>query len=158
MFNSRAFLVNQPLFLSVINLNWSKMDQFIFSNHCYSDHDLTQILGTFKNCKIIRLLPSTLNEQKIINWLACLKNSNVATSVPRFDADSSVDYKQYSDQRILTIYFGNLMRSKTFESTYQSVLDHLGLPCAAVSYEFVKFWISKQDARIQECILRLIDY
>jgi hypothetical protein len=153
-FNDQFFFKIADL-LSSINLNWSKMDQFIFSNHCYRDADLEKILNKFENCKIIQLLPKTLNEQEIVNWLEFFKNRNVAMKVPVFTSDSPTIYKQHSDQRVLTISFSDLIRATMFESTYQSILAHLSLPCAAVSYEFVQFWIDQQDSRIQEYIVRL---
>lgn len=151
-----AFFFKIDDILSSINLNWSKMDQFIFSNHCYSEIDIRHVLSTFKNCKIIRLLPKTQHEQKLVEWLAQFKNKQIVLNFPTLDSvDSLLNWPEIQDHRVLTVYFSDLISSSKFDSMYTSVLSHLDIGSSLVRYDFVQDWITRQHPKIQECIVRL---
>lgn len=150
-----SFFFNIADILASVNLNWSKMDQFIFSNHCYLDSDIQSILGKFENCKVVRLLPKTQNEEKITRWLAQFKNRKVILTLPVLDNDAEIEWADHQDRRVLTVYFSDLIDAEKFESTYQMILAHLDIKSALVRYDFIQDWINQQHPDIQECIIRL---
>jgi len=142
--------------LSSINLNWSKMDQFIFSNHCYSESDVQHVLDTFEHCKIIRLLPKTQHEQKIVKWLAQFKNQNIEPDFPTLDFDDCpLNWPEVQDCRVLTVYFSDLVRLDKFDLTYSLILSHLNIGSSLVRHNFVQYWVDQQHPKIQEYIVRL---
>lgn len=154
-FNS-AFFFKIADILSSVNLNWSRMDQFIFSNHCFSEPSIQYVLNTFENCKIIRLLPKTQHEQKIVYWLAQYKNRDIELDLPMLDSvDSPLTWPEVTDPRVLTVYFSDFVSPNKFESMYQAIISHLSIGSALVRYDFVQDWINQQHPKIQECIVRL---
>jgi hypothetical protein len=58
------------------NLNYSLMDQVIFSNHYCRNDEISKILLFFPNAKIIRITPGNLLEKQATQWLATYKNNN----------------------------------------------------------------------------------
>lgn len=155
--------INQQFFYDInaalgnINLNVSKMDQFIFSNHWHDASRLQTVLSTFPNCKIIRLLPRTTFEHSVITWLSQFKNTHPGNQefVP-VQVDTEIDYRStISDSRILTVYFGDLIHKVKFKLLYQSITQHLNLPGPMIDYSFIQFWIDNQHPTIQDHIKRL---
>lgn len=141
--------------LSTRQLNWSKMDHFIFANHCYTDKYIPMILDTFVNCKIIRLLPKTFREQAIVHWMRAFKNTSrgAAPFVLPSNADTNLTPQtQWSDPRVLTVFLGDFISRNRFQTTYQAIQHHQGFAGPMITYDFVQFWIGQQHAEIQEQI------
>lgn len=146
--------------LSSESTNWSKMDRLVFSNHLYQDQHTQMILDTFKNCKIIRLLPKTNGEQAVIEWLGKFKNSD-SDLVPQFvmpgDHTKEITYTNtISDSRMLTVFFKDFINSTKFGSTYQTIQSHLGFPGPMITYDFIKFWIDRQHPTVRSHLVESI--
>jgi len=159
----KNFAIDQQFFydintaLGAVNLNVSKMDQFIFSNHWYSEYRLQSVLNTFPNCKIIRLLPRTTFEQSVTTWLSQFKNTDIGDHQLEPIQDNVELGHQLitNDPRILTVYFGDLIHREKFKSMYHSIRQHLNLPGPMIDYSFIQFWIDNQHPTIQQHIKRL---
>lgn len=147
--------------LSARNLNWSLMDNFIFSNHGYADNYIQMILDTFTNCKIIRMLPRTYRDREIVQWMHKFKNSfQVATTfvLPDNADDTLPSTTHWDDPRVLTVFFSDLVNQKKFAIMYQSIQQHLNFPGPMIAYDFVKYWIDCQHPKIREHINWLSQY
>ena len=139
-------------------LNWSKMDHFIFANHCYTDQYVQTILDAFTNCKIIQLLPRTVGELAIIKWLSRFKNTPQGATpfvLPNNANETLTHWTQWTDPRVLTVFFGDLVNRNQFQSLYQDIQQHQKFAGPMITYDFVQFWISRQHPEIQEHINRL---
>lgn len=147
--------------LSSKSTNWSKIDCLLFSNHLYEDRHVQMILDTFKNCKIIRVLPRTHGEQAITKWLGIFKNSPADVIEPFVipgDHYKEITYtNNIADSRLLTVFFKDFISSTKFSSTYQIIQRHLGFPGPMITYDFIKFWIDQQPQMIQRYMHSLID-
>lgn len=137
------------------HLNWSLMDNFIFANHYYQDHQIRHILNTFVNCKIIRLLPKTVYEKAIIDWLADFKNKSVTQTfeLPAL-ANEIIPWSDIVDARVLTVFFGDFVNVDKFSSMYQAIQQHLDFAGPMITYDFVKFWIDNQSLIIRDHIIK----
>jgi hypothetical protein len=136
------------------NLNYSLLDQVLFSNHCWEDHNVKQILNSFTQSKIIRILPETQGESDIINWMSAYKNSNITLDLPAFDK-TVLAKSQIIDSRLLDIKFSNLFQEQLFEKVYYDVVDFLNLPGPLIRYDFVDFWINRQCDSVREILKKL---
>jgi hypothetical protein len=144
--------------LSRKHFNWSKMDHFIFSNHYFSDHYISQILEVFENCRIVRLLPRTFGEQAIIDWLSKFKNTSTIGPefvLPHNATEPITSWSQWADPRLLTVFFGDLVHPEKFTLMYKKIQELHGFPGPMITYNFVKFWIDHQSPIIREYIIRL---
>jgi len=147
--------------LSARHLNWSKMDNFIFANHCYTDNYIQMILDAFSNCKIIRLLPRTHRAQEIVRWMNRFKNSSSGATtlvLPNNADDKLPPQTHWDDPRLLTVFFDDFINQKNFASMYQHIQTHLTFAGPMITYDFVKFWIDHQHPEVQRHIKRLAEY
>jgi hypothetical protein len=130
--------------LSRNNLNFSLLDQFIFSCHAHEIKDIDQIRESFPNSKIINIFCDDTQGNTIINSMSNLKNntSNHAhkTSQPHDHA--------------LNIPFGELFNSTSFYVHYDRIIDFLGLPGRLVCFDYVQFYLSKQHSDIKNQLIQ----
>ena len=98
--------------LSQHNLNYSLLDQVLFSNHCYKDNQVQLILDSFIQAKIIRITPTTKFDSSVINWLAQYKNLSNYTPIPIIDHtnNSLLPSSSVKDQILLDIQFSTLFQ------------------------------------------------
>ena len=137
------------------NLNYSLLDQLIFSNHAWQDQQVDSILKFFPKAKIIRILPKNNIEHQCINWLASLKNNSVIT---RFIPPTIViptSLTNISDPRLLDIFFSDIISNQSFEQTYSRIIKHLGLEYKLIRFDFVQYWLNCQHSLIQPTITTL---
>lgn len=146
--------------LSTQHLNWSKMDHFIFSNHWVSDRYVNLVLKSFSNAKIIKLLPQTIGEASVTRWLGNYKNEpnyNRPFLIP-MNADQPLpDVCNVCDDRILTIYFGDFINKKKFNSVYQQIQKHQGFCGSLITYDFIQFWLGKQHTSAKDYLLDIAE-
>lgn len=155
-FNEEFFKKIEDI-LSSKNTNFSLLDQFIFSNHCYENHNVELILDTFPNAKIIRILPGTDLGKRIVYWLSNFKNKNQNLELEDCDKIYIPDPAILNDSRLLDIEFEKLIDSAEFESIYDSVVNHLNLPGKLIRYDFIKFWLENQCPKIKSQLEILIE-
>ena len=136
--------------LSEENTNYSKIDQIIFSNHSYKEQDIEKILNVFTKSKIIRIIPKDENEYNVIQELSSYKNgiSGKTNNNNWLPLDNC-------KEQVLEIYFGNLFSRDKFNQTYKKIRDHLNLPYKLISYNFIEFYLSKQDKTILQALSNL---
>jgi hypothetical protein len=160
--NYDQLIINEKFFLDINrtlsekNTNYSCLDQFIFSNHAFRANNISIILDNFPKCKIIRILPKTLFEKKIIKWLGEYKNKEVILPISE-SADTNISLDGIVDDRLLNVYFGDLLNSQRFENMYEQIVKHLNLNGKLVRFEFIEYWLAQQHEYIVPFLVTLRD-
>jgi len=160
--NYDQLIINEKFFLDINrilsekNTNYSKLDQFIFSNHAFRANNISIILNTFPNCKLIRILPKTLFEKQIIKWLGKYKNKGVTSPISE-SADTNISSDSIIDDRLLNVYFSDLLNSQKFENMYEQIVKHLNLNGKLIRFEFIEYWLAQQHEYIVPFLLTLRD-
>lgn len=139
------FLINDAI--GNESLDYSKMDQVIFSSHYWQDKHINHILDNFKKSKIIKILPKTSYEKSIIDWLAAYKNQDIKYNLPTTIDRRDLTFTAHDD-RVLTLFFGDLLKEYSFELCYQKILHYLDLEFPLIRYDFIKFWLANQHPYI----------
>ena len=143
--------------LSQRNLNYSLLDQILFSNHCCKDNQVQLILDSFVQAKIIRITPTTKFEDSVINWLSQYKNFSNYKPLPMVTTTSNslLPTSGVKDQRLLDIQFSTLFQEHLFEITYLKIIKLLELPGPLIRYNFVDFWLEKHPTDIKNLLKQL---
>ena len=147
------WLVNKSI--SEKNLNYSLLDMVLFANHAWVDNQVNHILDFFPKAKIIRILPQTNLEHKIINWLAHYKNQNLLLDIPCSKKVIPLKQTNISNSRLLDIHFGNLFKSDAFEQVYNNIVNHLDLPYKLIRHDFINYWLEQQHSSIKSLLRAL---
>lgn len=136
--------------LSEDHLNYSRVDQIIFSNHLRRTPYLIGILSHFPQAKIIKIVPGNNLEKKIINWLANFKNNNNLMPIEFQPNDLILNFEnEIINERLLTVKFGNIFIEDGFEKEYDKILTFLDLPFKLIRFDYIKFWIEHQHPYIK---------
>lgn len=139
--------------LSDKNCNLSNIDQIIFSNHGYTKESIFDILSFFKQARIIRIIAKNYTEHNIINWLHEYKNFGIIKEFVNVNTNYEVEF--VNDERVLNIFFGDIINETRYEQTYDKIIKHLNLPYKLVRYDFIKFWLSKQHPNIKHLLEKI---
>jgi len=145
---SQQFIYDVNTELGKKNLNYSLMDQVIFSNHACQDQHVENIINFFPNAKIIRILLKNNYEQNIVHWLALYKNYQLAVSFEKPEKITTFIH-QYNHPRLLNIYFKDLLDQTTFEHLYSDIVKHLDLDHKLIRFDFIEHWIGQQHEFIR---------
>jgi hypothetical protein len=138
-------------------LNYRLTDQIIFSNHAYKNNQIEKIVNFFPKSKIIRILPKTNLEQEIINWLCVYKNTNTIKEFIRPNSIIVEPDLTTAHTQVLDIFFSDLLSEKTFEATYDKIVQHLNLDYKLVRYDFVNYWHTRQHPAITSLLAEIIN-
>ena len=139
------------------NLNYSLLDQLIFSNHAWGDQPVSNILNFFPNAKVIRILPKDTLEQEIINWLCKQKNQSIVTKFTEPASNNTITLTKLKDPRVLDISFGNFINSQQFEEIYSNIIKHLDLEYKLVRFDLVNYWLEQQHCDIKPILYKLLN-
>lgn len=129
------------------NLNYSLLDQVIFGCHLYTAENITYILDTFTKAKVINIYPKDVTGSTIIANLRNIKLINASTKI-KFKENDTVDH-----ERVLNIPFGCLFNKNLYSNYYNKILNFLNLPGQLISFEYINFYLSKQDAKIKNMLI-----
>ena len=132
--------------LSEKNLNFSLLDQFIFSCHACKIKDIDQIRESFPNSKIINIFCDNTQGNTIINSMRNLKNNTSC-----WETQNS---QQYDHANVLNIPFGALFNSTLYYIYYDRIINFLGLPGRLVCFDYVQFYLSKQRSDIKNQLVQ----
>lgn len=155
---------NQPLFdqqhfydisdsLSSRNLNYSLLDQFIFSCHLFQKHEIKKILDTFPNARILHTYVANAEGYKLVRFMSKLKNCNQKITIDDDVNHNFVITKPINNSRILNIPFGALFNEKSYYKYYDEIIEFLNLNGRLICYDYVKYYISKQDPSVQNMLV-----
>ena len=132
------------------NLNYSLLDQVIFGCHLYSAENITYILNTFPKAKVINIYPKDITGSTIIANLGNIKLHNLINTSTKitFRENDTVNH-----ERVLNIPFGCLFTKNLYSNYYNKILNFLNLPGQLISFEYINFYLSKQDAKIKNMLI-----
>jgi hypothetical protein len=139
------------------NLNYSLLDQLIFSNHAWRDQPVSNILNFFPNAKVIRILPKDTREQEIVNWLCNQKNHSIITKFTEPTFNNTLILTKFKDPRLLDIFFGDFINSQQFEEIYSNIIKHLDLEYKLVRFDLVNYWLEQQHCDIKPVLYKLLN-
>lgn len=131
--------------LSKKNLNFSLLDQFIFSCHAYKIKEVDQIRESFPNSKIINIFCDNTQGNMIINSMANLKNNS---SYCLQEISQPHDY-----DNVLNIPFGVFFDSTLYYIYYDRVINFLGLHGRLVCFDYIQFYLSKQRSDLKHQLI-----
>jgi len=140
--------------LSNIHTNYSKLDQFVFSNHAYHANQISSIIDTFVNSRIVRIMPMDDNENRVSQWMAYFKNLNIALDINKFEFSTRY-HDEVKHEKLLTIGLCEFLDPLRFQGTYNKILKHLGLEYQLINYDFIQYWLQRQDPVAREFISNL---
>lgn len=154
--NTKTVVFNQQWFynlsdkLSERNLNYSLLDQVIFGCHLYSVKDITYILNTFPKAKIINIYPKDITGNNIITELRDIKLRDSISTPAKI---AFKDYDIVDHERVLNVPFGCLFNNNLYSNYYDKILNFLNLSGQLISFEYINFYLSKQDVRIKNMLI-----
>ena len=103
------------------------------------------------------ILPKTNLEQEIINWLCVYKNTNTIKEFIRPNSIIVEPDLTTAHTQVLDIFFSDLLSEKTFEATYDKIVQHLNLDYKLVRYDFVNYWHTRQHPAITSLLAEIIN-
>ncbi len=136
--------------LSERNLNYSLLDQVIFGCHLYTAENITCILDTFTKAKIINIYPKDATGSNIIAKLRDIKLHSSIDTLKKITVNKNVTVNH---ERVLNIPFGCLFNKDLYSSYYNKILNFLDLPGQLISFEYIDFYLSKQDTNIKNMLI-----
>jgi len=147
---SQQWFYNLSNKLSERNLNYSLLDQVIFGCHLYTAENITYILNTFPKAKVINIYPKDITGSTIIANLMNIKLHNSINNSTKitFNKNNTVDH-----ERVLNIPFGCLFNKNLYSNYYNKILHFLNLPGQLISFEYINFYLSKQDPKIKNMLI-----
>lgn len=140
--------------LSELHTNYSKLDQFIFSNHAFRACQVRSIISTFINSRIIRILPLTDDEHRITQWMSSFKNLNITSDI-NTSKFSTRYYDDLEHKQLLTIGLCDFLDPLRFDLTYNKILKHLGLDYQMINYDLIRYWLQHQHPIARDFISNL---
>jgi len=139
------------------NLNYSIVDQLIFSCHLYLDNEVQHLLDTFPQGKIIKINILNLNEFKLAEYLSQLKNKNIKIDVNNITEVPNELTSTIETDRVLNVRFCDLLEESKFELMYDRICTFLNFPSKLIRFDFINFWKQKQPKEIQYLIDQIIN-
>lgn len=135
------------------NLNYSSLDQFIFSCHLCSEANIQKILSTFSNAKIIRTYVLDSRGGQIVKFLEHLKNKNIVTTIDLSLPNTISQNELFDHPSILNIPFGALFGEESYYKWYDQIIKFLNLNGRLISFDYIKYYLSKQNQSIQTLLV-----
>ena len=135
------------------NLNYSLLDQFIFSNHLYTAQEIRHILATFPKARVINTFIATSQGTNLVKFMSKLKNLN--QDIGFNSALSFTKPTLVSDPRVINLPFGVLFNESSYYYYYDRILNFLGLSGRLICFDYIKYYLSKQHPEIQD---KLVEY
>jgi hypothetical protein len=133
------------------NLTYSMLDQVIFGCHLYRPQDIKKILDNFKQARVINIYPQDRLGDFIIRNMSNFKlrskdPEKIMASYQK--TDYQIDIIQH--ERVLNVPFGFLFDRSSYDRYYADIRKFLGLKGPLICFEYVEFYLSKQNAVIQK--------
>jgi hypothetical protein len=136
------------------NLNYSLLDQVIFGCHLHSSENIQRILDTFSKAKIINIYAKDAIANDIITKMRISKTKNTKELVNKNDFNNP-DLVLHG--RVLNIPFGCLFNENLYSEYYTKILNFLELPGKLISFDYVKYYLSKQNPETKNMLLTYSD-
>lgn len=135
------------------NLNYSMMDQIIFSNHMYRDEEVKLILDKFPNCKIIRIVAEDSIQDQIIRYQDNAKNKNTINRI-EFGNLIKYDTQKIKSTKLLNIPYISLFSKNSFNTIYEGIVKFLELNGQLIRFNFIEYYLKQQSNEFITAIKR----
>lgn len=137
------------------NLNYSLLDQVIFSCHMYRNTNIKQILSNFPKSKIIRTYVIDSHGNTLVEFLRSLKNKNNITTVDLslLSTNTTNQVNLLDHPMVLNIPFGALFNEESYYDWYDQIIKFLNLNGRLICFDYVKYYLSKQHRSIQHLLI-----
>lgn len=132
------------------NLTYSMLDQVLIGCHLYQPHNIQKILDNFDQAKIINIYSRDSLGNFIMKNMAKFKlmSSDPAEIMAAYqETDHRPNIIQH--KRVLNVPFGFLFNRSSYDRYYAEIRKFLGLPGPLIRFEYVEFYLSKQNELIQ---------
>ena len=133
------------------NLVYSMLDQVIFGCQLYSAQNLKKILDSFTKAQIINIYPQDGVGDLLIRNLRKFKlefEDPDPVCVPSQPDQHRLDLIDHP--RVLNVPFGFLFDRKSYDKYYAKIRNFLGLPGPLICFEYVEFYLSKQNRVVEQ--------
>lgn len=137
------------------NLNYSILDQFIFSCHLYKKKDIEHVLSTFPKCKIICTYIKDSRGQAIVKFMSNLKNKNMLTDLIIED-NKLINNELVIHPNVLNIPFGGLFQENSYYDYYDQIINFLNLNGRLICFDYIEYYLSKQHHDIKDQLINYI--
>lgn len=138
--------------LSERHVNYSIMDQFLFSCHLCQKVDIEQILSVFPKGKIICTYIADSHGREICKFMSELKNAGILTALS-VGKNQRLSYDLVRHPRVLNIPYGVLFESQSYYKWYDKIIKFLNLPARLICFDYVAYYISKQHPLIKHTLI-----
>lgn len=132
------------------NLTYSMLDQVIFGCHLYRPQDIQHILDNFSQALIINIhAKDSLGNSILKNMRKFkLKSQDPAEILIEYQ-DTEYQPNIINHQRVLNVPFGFLFNRSSYDRYYAEIRKFLELPGPLICFEYIEFYLSKQNELIQ---------
>ena len=128
------------------NLTYSMLDQVIFGCHLNRSSDIKHILDNFNQARIINIYAQDSLGDFIIRNMSRfkLKSRTPEDILAEYqETDYQPDIVQH--ERVLNVPFGFLFSRESYDRYYADIREFLGLAGPLICFEYVEFYLSKQN-------------
>lgn len=132
--------------LAARNITYSMLDQVIFGCHMHSSHHTQQILDSFSQAMVINIYSQDSLGDFIMKNMSefKLKSRDPAEIIAAYQVP---DYRTniVQHERVLNVPFGFLFNRLSYDRHYEEIRKFLGLAGPLICFEYVEYYLSKQN-------------
>ena len=139
------------------NLNYSMIDQMIFSNHMHKAADIELILDKLPNSKIIRIFSENSIQDQMIEYQQNLKNANIDNRI-EFGTLITHNALNITSTRLLNIPYISLFSKHSFNQIYKMIVKFLDLDSRLIRFDFIKYYLKQQTEEFSTALQKYKDY
>jgi len=143
--------------LSKRNLNYSLIDQMIFSNHMHKASEIELILNKLPNSKIIRIFSKDSMQDQMIEYQRNLKNKNIVNHI-EFGPLITHNAHNITSTRLLNIPYISLFSKHSFNQIYKMIVKFLDLNSRLIRFDFIEYYLKQQTEEFSIALQKYKDY
>ena len=139
------------------NLNYSLIDQMIFSNHMHRVAEIELILDKLPNSKIIRIFSEDSIQDQMIEYQQNLKNANIDSRI-EFGTLITHNVLNITSTRLLNIPYISLFSKHSFNQIYKMIVKFLDLDSRLIRFDFIEYYLKQQTEEFSTALQKYKDY
>jgi len=139
------------------HLNYSLIDQMIFSNHMHRVAEIELILDKLPNSKIIRIFSEDSIQDQMIEYQQNLKNANIDSRI-EFGTLITHNVLNITSTRLLNIPYISLFSKHSFNQIYKMIVKFLDLDSRLIRFDFIEYYLKQQTEEFSTALQKYKDY
>ena len=139
------------------HLNYSLIDQMIFSNHMHRVAEIELILDKLPNSKIIRIFSENSIQDQMIEYQQNLKNANIDNRI-EFGTLITHNVLNITSTRLLNIPYISLFSKHSFNQIYKMIVKFLDLDSRLIRFDFIEYYLKQQTEEFSTALQKYKDY